>query len=70
VPPLANCASSSYKPNWERKEMKKREKIEDKHAESWGQVGWVLRWRHTAAAFTSFLFFPISLLLFGFLYKI
>jgi hypothetical protein len=24
-----------------------------KHAQSWGQVGWTLRWRHSTAAFTS-----------------
>jgi hypothetical protein len=53
-----------------RQEIKKGQKTEDKHAESWGQVGWALRWRHTTAAFTSFLFFPIPLLLFKFLYKI
>jgi hypothetical protein len=50
--------------------MQKGQNIEDKHAESWGQVGWVLGWRRTTAAFTSFPFFPIPLLLFKFLYKI
>jgi hypothetical protein len=34
--------------------MKKGQKIEDKHAESWGQVGWVLRWRHTTAGLLLF----------------
>jgi hypothetical protein len=29
--------------------MKKGQKTEDKHAESWDQVGWVLGWRHTTA---------------------
>jgi hypothetical protein len=35
--------------------MKKGQKTEDKHAESWGQGDWVLGWRHTAAVY----FFPI-----------
>jgi hypothetical protein len=48
--------------------MKKGQKTEDEHAESWGQVGWVLGWRYPTAAFT-FLFFPVPLLLFKFLYK-
>jgi hypothetical protein len=29
--------------------MKKGQKTEDKLAESWGQVGWVLGWRDTTA---------------------
>jgi hypothetical protein len=49
--------------------MQKGQKTEDKHAESWSQVCWALRWRRTTAAFT-FLFFPIPLLLIEFLYKI
>jgi hypothetical protein len=34
------CTSLSYKHNWEPQEIKKGQKTEDKHAESWGQVGW------------------------------
>jgi hypothetical protein len=33
--------------------MKKGQKTEDKHAESWGQIGWTLGWRHTTASSTS-----------------
>jgi hypothetical protein len=54
---LVTCTSWSEKPNLGQLEMHKGQKIEDKHAESWGQICWVLRWRRTTAAFTSFLFF-------------
>jgi hypothetical protein len=41
-------------------EMQKGQKIEDKHAKRWGQVCWVLGWRHTTAALLLFffLYFP------------
>jgi hypothetical protein len=56
-----------YQPNWGQLEMQKGQKI-DKHAESRGQVCWVLGWRHTTASlllfsnnssFTLLLFFSI-----------
>jgi hypothetical protein len=40
----------SYKPNWGRLERQKGQKMEDEHAGSWGQVCWVLQWRHTTAS--------------------
>jgi hypothetical protein len=40
-------------PNWDWREIKIGQKTEDKHAESWSQVGWVLGWRHTTALSTS-----------------
>jgi hypothetical protein len=39
---LATCANLSYKPNWGQHVMQKGQKIEDKNAEGWGQVVWVL----------------------------
>jgi hypothetical protein len=51
----------SYWPNCRELEMQKGQKIEDKHAGSWGQVCWALRWRGTAAPLL--LFYISSLLL-------
>jgi hypothetical protein len=36
--------------------MQKGQKIEDKHAGTWGQVCWVLGWRHTTALLLLFYF--------------
>jgi hypothetical protein len=34
-------------------DAEKDNRQQTKHAQSWGQVGWVLRWRHTTASSTS-----------------
>jgi hypothetical protein len=44
--------------------MRKGQMIEDKHAQSWGQVSWVLGWRHTSFLL---LFFYFSLFFKAFL---
>jgi hypothetical protein len=41
-------------------ERQKKKKTEDKYIESWGQVGWALWWRHTAASSTSSAFIVYS----------
>jgi hypothetical protein len=48
-----------YRPNWGQLEMQKGQKIEEKHAESWGRVCWALGCRRTAASllFSIILFF-------------
>jgi hypothetical protein len=44
-PPELLC----YCSNWGRLKIQKGQMIESRHAESWGQVYWVLGWRHTTA---------------------
>jgi hypothetical protein len=44
------CESLVYRPNWGLMEMQKGQKIEGRHAESWDQVCWTLRWRCTTAS--------------------
>jgi hypothetical protein len=51
--------------------MQKGQKTGDKHAESWGQVGWALGWRYPTASLLlfyvflpSFPFFKVSLFYF------
>jgi hypothetical protein len=53
--------------NWEQWEMQKGQTIEDRHAESWGQVGWAVGWRCTTA---SLLLFSVILFIYfaSFLY--
>jgi hypothetical protein len=57
----------SSRHNWGQLEMQKGQRIEDKHAESWGQVCWALRWRHTTASLLLFHFSSLTLLLFSIL---
>jgi hypothetical protein len=42
-------SSCSTEPNWGQLEMQKGQTIEDRHAESWGQLCWALGWRCTTA---------------------
>jgi hypothetical protein len=50
---LVACVSLSWKRNWKQQEIKKGQNTENKHAESRGQVGWALGWKHTTALSTS-----------------
>jgi hypothetical protein len=67
LPPPLSCYITT-EPNWGRLQMQKGQTIEDRHAESWGQVCWALGWRHTTAS--SLLFSinsPLTSLLFSIL---